>query len=126
MGIFDVAVSEEAGGAGGSVADLCAMVEEAARALVPGPVATTALATLVVTDPVLLEDFSTGRRTAGTVLDAELSEESGRVSGSVDYVLGAEADGVLLLPVGDRMMLVDVTRTGSWSRRCRRRISPGP
>ena len=112
LGIFDVAVSEEAGGAGGSVADLCAMVEEAARALVPGPVATTALATLVVTDPVLLEDFSTGRRTAGTVLDAELSEESGRVSGSVDYVLGAEADGVLLLPVGDRMMLVDATSDG--------------
>ena len=36
------------GGAGGSIEDLCAMVEEAAKALVPGPVATTALATLVV------------------------------------------------------------------------------
>jgi alkylation response protein AidB-like acyl-CoA dehydrogenase len=112
LGLFDVAVSEDAGGAGGSVADLCAMVEEAACALVPGPVATTALATLLVSDPVLLQEFSAGRRTAGAVLDAELSEESGRVSGSADYVLGAEADGVLLLPVGDRVMLVDATSDG--------------
>ena len=36
------------------------MVEEAAKALVPGPVATTALATLVVTDPELLR--RAGRR----------------------------------------------------------------
>ncbi|HNM11408.1 MAG TPA: acyl-CoA dehydrogenase family protein, partial [Mycobacterium sp.] len=44
LGLFGVAVAEEAGGAGGSVSDLCVMVEEAARALVPGPGATTALA----------------------------------------------------------------------------------
>ena len=37
LGLFEVAVAEEAGGAGGSVIDLCAMVEEAARALIPGP-----------------------------------------------------------------------------------------
>ena len=42
------ALPEEHGGADGTVADLCAMVDEAAAALVPGPVATTALATLVL------------------------------------------------------------------------------
>lgn len=36
LGLFGVAVDEDAGGAGGSVEDLCAMVEEAARALIPG------------------------------------------------------------------------------------------
>ena len=50
LGLFGVAVAEDAGGAGGSIIDLCAMLEEAAAALVPGPVATTALATLLVTD----------------------------------------------------------------------------
>ena len=50
LGIFGVAVPEERGGAGGTVEDLCAMVDEAAAALVPGPVATTALATLVIDD----------------------------------------------------------------------------
>ena len=53
LGLFGVAVPEDCGGAGGSIEDLCAMVEETAKVLVPGPVATTALATLVVADPQL-------------------------------------------------------------------------
>ena len=112
LGLFDVAVSEEAGGAGGSVADLCAMVEEAAHALIPGPVATTALATLVVTDPALLQGLSAGRRIVGTALDAELAEGDGRVSGSVDYVLGAESDGILLVPTAERVLLIDAAAGG--------------
>lgn|GEM_PF-5800448 len=39
LGLFGVAVPEECGGAGGGIEDLAAMVDEAARALVPGPVA---------------------------------------------------------------------------------------
>ena len=46
LGTFGVAVPEDLGGAGGSIADLCVMVDEAAAALVPGPVATTALVAL--------------------------------------------------------------------------------
>ena len=107
LGLFGIAVDENAGGAGGSVEDLCAIVEEAARALVPGPVAGTALATLVVTDTELLEALSSGRRTAGFALDCDLEESAGRVSGSADYVLGADAAGVLLLPVGEHVVLVD-------------------
>ena len=69
LGIFGVAVPEELGGAGGSVEDLCVMVDEAAAALVPGPVATTALATLVITDEKLLDALTSGQRTAGVALD---------------------------------------------------------
>jgi alkylation response protein AidB-like acyl-CoA dehydrogenase len=112
LGLLGVAVAEQAGGAGGSVEDLCAMVEEAARALVPGPVATTALATLVLTDPVVLEGLSSGAMTAGIALDADLSDDAGRVSGCADYVLGAEPSGVLLLPVGDRVFLVHAEGPG--------------
>jgi alkylation response protein AidB-like acyl-CoA dehydrogenase len=109
LGLFEVAVAEVDGGAGGSVEDLCAMVEEAARALIPGPVATTALATLVVTDPVVVQSLSSGRVTAAVALGGELREESGRVSGSVDYALGADGCGVLLLTVDDHVLLVDST-----------------
>jgi len=112
LGLFGVAVDEEAGGAGGSVVDLCAMVEEAARALIPGPVATTALASLVVTDPELLQALSSGQITAGAALTADLREESGRVSGSADYVLGALATGLLLLPVGEHVVLIDAGADG--------------
>ena len=112
LGLFGVAVDEQAGGAGGSVEDLCAMVEEAARALIPGPVGTTALATLVVTDPAVLQALSSGQRTAGVALRADLNQTAGGVSGTADYVLGADGSGVLLLPVDDHIVLVDSTAAG--------------
>ena len=112
LGLFGVAVPEEAGGAGGSLQDLTAMVQEAARALIPGPVVTTALATLVVTDQGLLDALASGQRTAGVALRADLRDEGGRVSGTVETVLGADAGGVLLLPVGDAVVLVDAAAEG--------------
>ena len=109
LGLFGVAVPEECGGAGGSIEDLSAMVEEAARALVPGPVATTALATLVVSDPQLREALASGERTAGVALrgDVEFDATASRASGTVPFVLGGVADGLLLVPAGDRWLLVD-------------------
>ncbi|MCG7607247.1 acyl-CoA dehydrogenase [Mycobacterium sp. CnD-18-1] len=112
LGIFSVAVPEEQGGAGGTVEDLCAMVDEAAAALVPGPVATTALATLIVTDEAVLEALVSGERAAGAALSADLTFETGKVSGTADYVLGADAAGVLLLPAGDQVVLVDGNAAG--------------
>lgn len=112
LGLFGVAVDETAGGAGGSVTDLCAMVEEAARALIPGPVATTALASLVVTDPAVLGALASGQLTAGAALTADLREDSGRVTGSAQYVLGASDTGLLLLPVGDHVVVVDAGADG--------------
>src|SRR6201997_4775832 len=82
LGLFGVAVPEDCGGAGGSIEDLCAMVQEAAKALVPGPVATTALATLVVADPQLSAALASGERTAGVALEAdiEFDDASARAS----------------------------------------------
>jgi alkylation response protein AidB-like acyl-CoA dehydrogenase len=114
LGLFGVAVPEECGGAGGSIEDLSAMVEETARALVPGPVATTALATLVVSDPQLSEALAAGERTAGVALrsDVEFDATTSRASGTVPFVLGGVADGLLLVPAGDRWLLVDATAEG--------------
>ena len=108
LGLFGIAVAEDSGGVGGSIADLCAMVEEAARELIPGPVATTALATLVVADPALLGALAAGQLTAGAALTGDLHEDSGVISGTAD-VLGADASGLVLLPVGDHVVSVDVT-----------------
>jgi 3-oxochol-4-en-24-oyl-CoA dehydrogenase len=114
LGLFGVAVPEECGGAGGSIEDLSAMVEEAARALVPGPVATTALATLVVSDPQLREALATGERTAGVALrsEVEFDAAASRASGTVAFVLGGVFDGLLLMPAGDKWLLVDATAEG--------------
>ncbi|MBS1696494.1 MAG: acyl-CoA dehydrogenase [Actinobacteria bacterium] len=113
LGIFGVAIPEDRGGAGGTVEDLCAMVEEAAAALVPGPVATTALATLVVPDAHLLQALAGGERTAGAAFTAEVTVADGCVSGTAGCVLGADPAGVLLLPgPGDRWLLVDAAADG--------------
>ncbi|CAN5364463.1 acyl-CoA dehydrogenase [soil metagenome] len=112
LGLFSVAVPEDAGGAGGSVGDLCAMVDEAAAALVPGPVASTAVATLVVDDAALLEALASGERAAALALSADITVEDGAVSGTASYVLGADTDAVLLLPAGDQWVCVDASADG--------------
>ena len=114
LGLFGVAVPEDCGGAGGSIEDLAAMIEEAARALVPGPVASTALATLVVSDPDLRAALATGERTAGVALEAdvEFDEAASRVSGTVAWVLGGVDGGLILLPAGDAWLLVDGSAEG--------------
>ena len=114
LGIFGVALPEESGGADGTVDDLCAMVEEAAAAMVPGPITGTAVATIVVPSSRadLLEALASGRRTAGLTLSADVTFDDGRASGTVEYVFGATADGLLLLPAGEKFILVDATADG--------------
>lgn len=112
LGIFGVALPEDHGGADGTVEDLCAMVDEAAAALVPGPVATTALATLLVTEPEVLAALAAGERVAGVALTADLQLTDGAVSGTAEYVLGADEAGVLVLPAGDGFVLVDAAAPG--------------
>src|ERR1700738_4665316 len=109
LGLFGVAVPEDCGGPGGTIEDLCAMVEEAAKALVPGPVATTALATLVIADPLLRAALASGERTAGVALDGdvEFDDATSRASGTVPWVLGAVADGLLLVPAGGKWLPAD-------------------
>ncbi|MEE6164104.1 MULTISPECIES: acyl-CoA dehydrogenase [unclassified Mycolicibacterium] len=112
LGIFGVAVGEEYGGAGGSVEDLCAMLDEAAAALVPGPVATTALVTLLVTDEAVLGALVSGERTAGVALTTDVRLDADRVSGTADYVLGADGSGLLVLSSGEQVVLIDATAAG--------------
>lgn len=114
LGLLGVAVAEEYGGGDGSIEDLCAMVEETAKALVPGPVATTALATLVVSDPELLGALAAGDRFAGLALqgDVTFDEATSRASGTAAFALGAVPDGVVLLPAGANWLLVDSADDG--------------
>lgn len=114
LGIFGVAIPEESGGAGGSIEDLCAMVEEAAKALVPGPVATTALATLVVTDPELLEALAAGERFAGLALEGDVRFDgaTSTASGTLPFALGAADGGVLLAPADGKWLLIDAGSEG--------------
>ena len=114
LGLFGVAVPEDRGGAGGSIEDLCAMVEEAAKALVPGPVVTTALATLAIDDPALLGALASGERFAGLALDGDVrfDAETARASGTAAWVLGGAPGGLLLLPADGAWLLIDSAADG--------------
>lgn len=113
LGIFGVAVPEELGGAGAGVEDLCAMIDEAAAALVPGPVATTALATLLITDEKVLDALTSGQRTAGVALDSDITFDGTAATGSAEFVLGGLVDGVLVLPAkGEEWIYVDASAAG--------------
>jgi 3-oxochol-4-en-24-oyl-CoA dehydrogenase len=114
LGIFGVALPDELGGAGGTADDLCAMVDEAAAAMVPGPIATTVLATLLIdhSHADLLAALASGERTAGVAASADLRCDGDQVSGTADYVLGADPAGVLLLPAEGRWLLVDAAAGG--------------
>jgi 3-oxochol-4-en-24-oyl-CoA dehydrogenase len=118
LGLFGVAVPEDRGGAGGTIEDLCAMVEEAARALVAGPVATTALATVILSEvgdsPELLTALASGERFAGVALEGEVEFDAraSRASGTVEWVLGAAHGGVLILPADGTWLLVDTHSDG--------------
>lgn len=112
LGAFGVAVPEEFGGAGSTITDLLAMVDEAAAALVPGPLATTALATLVVDDPAVLEALAGGERSAGIALASDISFDAGTATGTAAFVLGADPAGVFVLPAGDSWLLVDGAADG--------------
>jgi alkylation response protein AidB-like acyl-CoA dehydrogenase len=112
LGIFGVAVPEELGGAGACVEDLCVMIDEAAAALVPGPVATTALATLLITDEKVLDGLTSGQRTAGVALRSDITFDGTTATGTAKFVLGGLADGVLVLPAGTDWIYVDAAGAG--------------
>jgi alkylation response protein AidB-like acyl-CoA dehydrogenase len=99
------------------VGDLCAMLDEAAYAMVPGPVATTALATLVLGDghDRQLGDLMSAQRSAGVALDGELSYDpsSGRVSGTLPVVLGAKPGEFVIAAAGQQWLLIDTAGDGA-------------
>jgi 3-oxochol-4-en-24-oyl-CoA dehydrogenase len=118
LGFFGVAVPESRSGAGGSVADLCAMLDEAAHALVPGPVATTAVATLVLDQTAdaherQLGDLISGARSAGLALAGDLRYDAGRVSGTAPLVLGVKPGEFVIAPAGRQWLLVDTCGDGA-------------
>ncbi|MPY78105.1 MAG: acyl-CoA dehydrogenase [Actinophytocola sp.] len=109
IGLFGIAVPDDLGGAGASVADAAAGLEAAAEALVPGPALPTMLAAVLLgrhADAAVAKEVVPGL-VAGTSRAAVALEgtvtgtttpDGVRLSGDAGLVPGADADAVLLLP----------------------------
>ncbi|MGW5386599.1 acyl-CoA dehydrogenase family protein [Nocardia sp. NPDC003963] len=105
LGIFRVAVAEDAGGAGGSVSDLAVFIEQAAHDMVGGPLLTSAVAGLVTAGR-LPEEQPCGIALDTVAGDGATSgngpaalDSAGLLSGSWESVLGAASGTAVLLPV---------------------------
>ncbi|GAA4527977.1 acyl-CoA dehydrogenase [Amycolatopsis samaneae] len=107
LGLFGVALPEDAGGAGGTPADLAAGIAAAAEALVPGPVLGTALAGLLLAgDPdrpcakEILPALAEGTAHAAVVLDAVFTTSGDALilDGESRPVLDAHPASWLLVP----------------------------
>ena len=101
LGVFSIAVPEAAGGAGGTLTDLAAALEQLTIALVPGPVLPTALAGLLAASR--LPALATGHATAAVALDTGTLTGTRHpdgilhVTGRTGPVLGAGTTSHLLL-----------------------------
>ncbi|MGU3585291.1 acyl-CoA dehydrogenase [Rhodococcus sp. C26F] len=108
LGIFGVAVPEEAGGLGATAVDLAVMLEQAAYELAPGPVLTTAVAALVFGRAGEIVAKTTERLAEGEVptaiaLDSAVTAESAGdgvvLRGDAGPAVGAEAGIAVLVRV---------------------------
>jgi alkylation response protein AidB-like acyl-CoA dehydrogenase len=103
LGLFGVALPAAVGGADGTIADLAAGLAAAAEELVPGPILSTALGGLLLTDvpeaKELLPALAEGTATIAVLLDPLADGVSGPVP-------GAHSGAWLLVPSGDGHVLL--------------------
>ncbi len=135
LGVLSVAMPEEFGGGGGSIADAAVALEEAAAGLVPGPLLPTILAGLLLArhaDPAtskrVIPRLADGSLAAGVSLGPgglaarRLSAGAILVDGTVQAVLGAspQAQLVLAARVGaeDVWFTIDPGQAGVSVERC--------
>lgn len=101
MGLPHIAVPEDKGGAGGTLADMLALLRLAGSHAVPVPLAETALANLLIA--------AAGSEPKGgpaTVALGALSLSGGRVSGRVERVPFATVADRYVVVVGDKLAVV--------------------
>ncbi|MQA07170.1 MAG: acyl-CoA dehydrogenase [Pseudonocardiaceae bacterium] len=111
LGLFSIAIPQDAGGAGARITDVAAALEALAGGLVPGPILPTVLTGLVLADcpdsavaKELLPGIAAGERDCAVALDtaalhAREDPDGGLLlSGVVEPALGAHDASHLLLP----------------------------
>jgi 3-oxochol-4-en-24-oyl-CoA dehydrogenase len=119
LGLPGLHVPEEYGGAGADLTDLVVAGEELGSQVTPGSLVPTVIASAVVATSgddaakkTLLPALADGSRTAAVALEAQVDLQSGAVTGSVAVALGAGTADLLVLPVGDDAVVVDLRQGG--------------
>ncbi|MYT29277.1 MULTISPECIES: acyl-CoA dehydrogenase [unclassified Streptomyces] len=120
QGLLGLHLPHDCGGAGGGPLDLAVALEESGRALLPGPYLPTVLAADLLHRAgrtALVRDLAAGHRSAAVALPADgptlsLTEhgtDALRLAGRVAAVPGGHLANLLLLPAGDRWVVIDAS-----------------
>ncbi|MET7359801.1 acyl-CoA dehydrogenase [Streptomyces sp. NPDC005562] len=112
QGLLGVHLPEEYGGGGGDLLDLAVVLEEAARAALPGPLAASSLASLVLHRAgagEVVAALADGTRIGAVALDAGTLTA---VAGPDGYVLDGAAPPVLSGGEADLLVLAAASATG--------------
>ncbi|MET9351074.1 acyl-CoA dehydrogenase [Streptomyces termitum] len=115
QGLLGIHVPEECGGGGGGIGDLAVVVEEAARALLPGPYLPAVLAAALLHraggQDALLADLAGGRRIGAVALGGARTLTAVRTDGG--YLLDGTAPPVLGAAQADLLLLQAATADGT-------------
>jgi alkylation response protein AidB-like acyl-CoA dehydrogenase len=119
LGWLGLHLPEEAGGSGFGLPEAVVVAEELGRALTPGPFVPTIIASAVINaagSPQMKDKYLPGLADGSLVgaiaLAAELSRADGTLTGSARTVLGGGLAGLLLLPAGDDLAVVEAEAPG--------------
>ena len=120
LGWIGLHVPEALGGSGFGLEELVVVVEEAGRALVPGPFVPTVIASALLVAAAdadvqgrLVPGLVDGTVTAALGVGGALEVRDGTASGSAGTVLGAGLGSVLVAAAGDDVVIVDLGGDGA-------------
>lgn len=118
LGWLGLHVAEEHGGSGYGLEELVVVVEAMGRAVAPGPFVPTVIASATLAAvggeaaAAHLPRLVDGSLIAAVALDGEVTVSDHRASGPVGNVLGGGLAGLLLVPAGDDVLLIEVDPAG--------------
>jgi len=115
VGVFGLAVPDNLGGAGGTLAEAAIAIAETGRVLLPLPVLSTTLAGAVLAEAAtdnaiaagLLPDIAAGKTQVAFVCTGDIEYSDGRLHGTADHVLDGAAARLLLVLAGQQVLAVD-------------------
>jgi alkylation response protein AidB-like acyl-CoA dehydrogenase len=119
VGWLGLHIPEEHGGSGYGLPELVVVVQEMGRAVAPGPFVPTVMASAILAAAApadvqarYVPGLADGSVIGAVALGGNVELRDGKASGPAGVVLGGGLAGVLLVPVGDDVAVIDVSGGG--------------
>jgi 3-oxochol-4-en-24-oyl-CoA dehydrogenase len=119
LGLLGLHLPEELGGSGFTLSELLVVTEQLGRAVAPGPFVPTVITSAVLAAAApedlrkrLLPGLADGSLIGAAALGGDVSHAGGTASGNAGAVIGGALAGVLLVPSGDDVLVIETALGG--------------